>query len=119
MQPNSLTTVSTALKPTLCRSKVLCMKSSTDRAHLGASSREHYTTLKQSAAGSPISFRKRRWEREFKGNWTYWVRLSKVISMLRNGGSFLWTWSWLTSSTVDIDSTKVDTMATMKVVDSD
>src|ERR1700683_1477394 len=92
------TTVSTALKPTSCQSKVLCTKSSANYTHLRASSKQHYATLKQSTARSPISFRKRRWEREFRGNWTYQVRLSKVILTLRNGGNFLWTWSWLTSS---------------------
>src|ERR1700683_3965764 len=65
------------------------MKSSTDCTHLETSSKWHYATLKQSAARSLILFRKRRREREFRGNWTYQVRLSKVIWTLTLGQSLM------------------------------
>src|ERR1700683_4991429 len=98
MQLNILTTLSTAPKPTSCPSKDSYTKYFVDRAHLGASSRQHYAILKQFAARFLYSWRKRRWEREFRGNRTYRVRLSKAISRPRSGENSLLTPSWLISS---------------------
>src|ERR1700677_1732116 len=123
MQPNSPTTVSTALKPTLCQSKVLWHEVlhwlhtsggilQVALYYLGAIHSKVPDLIQEEKMGEGVQGELDLLGKIVQGDFNAeeWRELSLDLVM----ADFIHM-----DAAVDIDSTKVDTMATMKVVDSD